>query len=101
MPRLDTLTARQIDGEACVWCAVRPRSPIPIGPRISTDNGGLRRWSPIAHPRCAAQQAGRVYRLHVKTCQRCVPQLYCPDSRALHTLATTGTTRRRTMESRR
>ncbi|MEU5769784.1 hypothetical protein ABZ782_28105 [Streptomyces asoensis] len=87
VPKLDALTAEQIDGEACVWCRRRPRDPFALGPRLSAQAGRLHCWHPIAHRRCAAQRAGKVYALHIKTCARCTHRDYCMDAQALHKLA--------------
>lgn len=87
MPKLDALTEAQIGGEVCVWCDRRPRHPLALGPRLSAQAGRLRCWHPIAHQRCAAQRAGKVYALHIETCARCIHRDYCMDARALYKLA--------------
>ncbi len=87
MPKTDALTDRQLDGEACVWCSVRPREPLRLGPRLSARAGTLHRWFPIAHRRCAAEKARKVYELHRRTCVRCAPGDYCPDAISLYKLA--------------
>lgn len=87
MPKTDALTDRQLDGEACVWCGIRPREPLRLGPRLSTRAGTLHRWFPIAHRRCAAAKAHKVYQLHQQTCARCAPGDYCPDAISLYKLA--------------
>lgn len=87
MPKADTLTDKQVGGEVCVWCSVRPREPLRLGPRLSTLDGRLHRWFPIAHRRCAAEKAGKVYQLHRRTCARCAPREYCPDAIALYELS--------------
>ncbi|MEV6182282.1 hypothetical protein [Streptomyces sp. NPDC052015] len=89
LPKLDTLSNEQVDGKACVWCSGRPRTPLALGIRLSANAGTLRRWCPVAHQRCAAHKAGKVYRLHIQMCARCAHRDYCPDGRALYKLAFT------------
>lgn len=88
MPRTYTLNAEQIDGKACVWCAKKLGGEgLKLGPRIRVADAAVRRWLPRACRPCTGAQAARVYRLHIRTCARCSHQDYCPDSRALYTLA--------------
>lgn len=85
VPRPDRITAEQANGLTCVWCDEPPT--LHLGPRLSTHGGDLHRWTPRACQPCAARQAARVYRLHIKTCARCSHREYCSDSRALYNLA--------------
>lgn len=84
-PRIWKLTAPYRHGEVCVWCGQEPT--LNLGPRLSSVNGKLVRWLPRSCLRCAAQEAARVHRIHLRMCARCTPYLYCSDSRALHALA--------------
>lgn len=86
VPRIWKLTAPYRHGEVCVWCGEEPT--LDLGPRLSSEDGKLVRWLPRSCLDCAAQEAARVHRIHVRVCARCTPFLYCPDSRALHALAT-------------
>lgn len=88
MPRTHTLSAEQIDGAACVWCAKKVSDTgRKLGTRIRVAEGTVKRWRPRACRPCIGAQAARVYRLHVRTCGRCSHRDYCPDSQALHRLA--------------
>ncbi len=86
MPKADMLTDRQLAGKACVWCGVQPRESLDLA-RLSILNGGLRRWFPKAHRRCAAHEAGKVYELHRRMCARCAPRDFCPDATSLYRLS--------------
>lgn len=84
MPQAVTLTDVQIDGAVCVWCSGTPE--LKLGPRISVVGGSLSRWWPRACRSCVAREAGRVYAVHIRSCQRCTGRAYCLDGRALHAL---------------
>lgn len=85
MPRLDKLSEAQAEGTRCVWCG--GLAPVALGPRLSTCRGALVRWTPHSCRRCARREAGRVYDLHIGSCQRCMGRGYCPDARALYKLS--------------
>lgn len=87
MPTRARLAAAKVDGKVCVWCGTSPRFPVKLGPRLRVVDGLLARWLPIGCRPCAGAQATRVYRLHIRTCARCVHREYCPDAKALHDLA--------------
>lgn len=85
VPRIHTRTKPQIEGRRCVWC--RAPATAELGPRLSARDGVLERWEPRACAPCIRREAGRVFRLHVGTCARCTPAVYCVDARALHDLS--------------
>jgi hypothetical protein len=86
VPRARLLTEPYLDGKVCVWCGQEPT--LDLGPRLSAVCGKLVPWRPQSCLDCAADEAARVHRIHLRVCARCTPFLYCPDSRALHALAT-------------
>jgi len=90
LPRVITLDAPRRDGQVCVWCQGTPA--LDLGPRVGDVNGFLKQFFPRACQPCASREAARVARIHHRSCRRCAPGLYCPDSRALENLAQTGAT---------
>lgn len=86
LPRFKTLPATRTSGKRCVWCGAT--ATVPLGPRLSTHNGTLHRWNPRSCDPCTRREAARVYQLHIRSCARCAPRLYCEDARALHELST-------------
>jgi hypothetical protein len=81
VPKLGTRTEAQAEGADCVWCGG------PASVRLSTCGGALALWHPRACRPCTRREADRVYRLHITTCARCTPWVYCPDARALDALS--------------
>lgn len=85
VPRLGTIPATRVTGGLCVWCGAK--ATVPLGPRLSSQDGALHRWNPRSCGPCTRREAARVYQLHIRSCSRCAPLLYCVDARALHELS--------------
>ncbi|MFI5800227.1 hypothetical protein [Streptomyces sp. NPDC051677] len=85
VPKAAGLPVERVEGKRCVWCG-GPTS-VELGPRLSVIGGTLKRWEPSACRPCARREAGRVYDIHIRACARCSHYDYCPDARALYTLA--------------
>lgn len=85
VPRAAELPAERVDGKRCVWCGGAPS--MELGVRLSVLDGTLKRWEPRACRPCVRREAGRVCDVHIRACARCSHGDYCPDAKALYTLA--------------
>lgn len=85
VPKAAGLASERVDGKRCVWCS--GAASMELGTRLSVIDGTLKRWEPRACRSCARREAGRVYDIHIGACARCTHGDYCPDARALYTLA--------------
>ena len=85
VPKAAGLATERVEGKRCVWCGAA--ATVELGPRLSVVDAALQRWEPRACRSCARREASRVYDIHIRTCARCSHGEYCPDARALYTLA--------------
>lgn len=87
------LTAEQIRGGSCVWCAtgLNAETAIDFGARSGTLAGVVAPWYPRGCADCVRKAALRAFRAHPGTCEQCVddPSL-CNTRRALRRLALEG-----------
>ncbi|MBQ0825519.1 hypothetical protein [Streptomyces tagetis] len=94
LPGLSTgrLTAGQIRGAECVWCAtvLTIETAVDLGTRSGTFAGAVTAWYPRGCPDCVREAALAVYTSHPSTCEQCVddPAL-CTIRSALRALVLT------------
>lgn len=84
LPKTCGLTAGQLSGSRCVWCA--GAASVDLGPRLSTLDGRLHPWRPTGCGSCTRLEARRVFAHHIRSCALCRRATYCPDVRALQRL---------------
>jgi hypothetical protein len=95
LPNLATgkLTAEQVRGGACVWCAspLTGETAVDFGARSGTLAGVIAPWYPRGCPACVRDAALGAFRAHPGTCEQCVddPSL-CDTRRTLRRLAREG-----------
>jgi hypothetical protein len=73
IPRLGTLTERQVRGITCVWDAalLTPRNAIPLGSRRASRAGARVTWYPRGCRSCVALAALGQLTSHVASCPTC------------------------------
>jgi hypothetical protein len=92
LPRLETLTERQVRGIDCVFDGIplAPLTPVDLGPRAAQRAGQTLTWYPRACPRCTAEAAFRALHQHAPECGERGEDITCPACRGLLRLIREG-----------
>jgi hypothetical protein len=88
VPRPHDVSADQLDGSACVWCArpLEDATAVSLGARLKPSSDVY--WSPQACAECIRAAARRVLALHIGNCHACRPgSLGCGTRHLLRQLA--------------
>ncbi|QLJ03721.1 hypothetical protein HZZ00_23855 [Streptomyces sp. NEAU-sy36] len=90
LPAPSRLTAPQVRGAHCVWCAtpLDGATAVDLGQRYEPVLGVVGRWFPRSCRSCALPYVLAAYKTHWATCEQCVDdETQCDTHRGLRALA--------------
>ncbi|MFJ9822285.1 hypothetical protein ACIRU3_45115 [Streptomyces sp. NPDC101151] len=90
LPAPETLTATQLGGAHCVWCATELHgdTAVDLEPRHDHIKGVPGRWCPRGCRRCTLKPLLALVQVHPGICEQCTDDAsLCETRRALRTLA--------------
>ncbi|MFI8531817.1 hypothetical protein ACIGMX_16445 [Streptomyces aquilus] len=81
LPDPGTVSAAQVRGQGCVWCAVTlsPETAVNLGPRRQPVLDSEYGWFPRGCRDCTAPHALYALHHHVPSCEQCVDDPDCCD----------------------
>jgi hypothetical protein len=89
LPGAGGLSAFQIRGKSCVWCAgvLASGAVVDLGPRVLKNLDTRTQWFPRSCRPCVAKRANRALVDHAPKCEQCVDDAAnCETGRALYRL---------------
>jgi hypothetical protein len=89
LPGVDGLSAFQVRGKSCVWCAgvLTSEAVVDLGPRRLKNLDAKTQWFPRACRPCTAAIALSTLHAHAPNCEQCIDNAdHCDTGRALYRL---------------